>query len=197
MHFPPQNEGTTPNFSLKFNLENEKWALSLKNGWNWAVILGWCWQRPSEAESAVDWPNRIQRRSFGAHALTNGALSNLVPFILVKKTTFGRFNSSTLSAKLNQVKNPLKSGFLFFSPKKLAKMKGQNELQFSWREKWAKVWKPKNATFFSLFGPTFRLFDVTLKPGKCIRVKVKSESRCESARKEKREVAAQNPKPGI
>ena len=39
-------------------------------------------------------------------------------------------------------------------------------------------------------------FDVTLKPGKCIRVKVKSESRCESARKEKREVAAQNPQPG-
>ena len=147
--FAAQNQGTTPNFSLKFNLENEKWALSLKNGWNWAVILGWCWQRPSEAESAVDWPNRIQRRSFGAHALTNGALSNLVPFILVKKTTFGRFNSSTSSAKLNQVKNPLKSGFLFFSPKKLAKMKGQNELHFSWREKCAKMWKPKNATLLA------------------------------------------------
>ena len=54
----------------------------------------------------------------------------------------------------------------------------------------------KMRLFFSLFGPTFRLFDVTLKPGKCIRVKVKSESRCESARKEKREVAAQNPQPG-
>ena len=168
-----------------------------KNGWNWAVILSWCFQRPNEAESTGDWPNRIQRRSFGAHALTNGALSNLVPFILVKKTTFGRFNSSTSSAKLNQVKNPLKSGFLFFSPKKLAKMKGQNELHFSWREKCAKMWKPKNATLLAFLVRLLDFFDVTLKPGKCIRVKVKSESRCESARKEKREVAAQNPKPGI
>ena len=58
------------------------------------------------------------------------------------------------------------------------------------------MWRPKNATFFALLDPTLDFFDVTLKPGKCIRVKVKSESRCESARKEKREVAAQNPQPG-
>ena len=92
-----------------------------KNGWNWAVILSWCFQRPNEAESTGDWPNRIQRRSFGAHALTNGALSNLVPFILVKKTTFGRFKSKTSSAKLNRVKNPLKSRFRCLHEKNLRK----------------------------------------------------------------------------
>ena len=166
MHFPPQNEGTTPSFSLKFNLENEKWALSLKNGWNWAVILGWCWQRPSEAESAVDWPNRIQRRSFGAHALTNGALSNLVPFILVKKTTFGRFNSSTSPAKLNQVKNPLKPGFLLFSEKNWRKWRVKMNFNSVDEKNAQKCGSLKMRLFFALLDTTFRLFRCDFKAWK-------------------------------
>ena len=122
MYFPPQMKLLDRNSTWNvwnpiLRMKNDP-KLS-KNGWNWAVILSWCFQRPNEAESTGDWPNRIQRRSFGAHALTNGALSNLVPFILVKKTTFGRFNSKTSSAKLNRVKNPLKPRFRCLPEKKI------------------------------------------------------------------------------
>ena len=115
-----------------------------------------------------------------------------------QKNNFWTFQVQNLIRQIKSGQKSVKISFPVFTRKKNLRKRSEIKNFISVDEKNAhKCWSLKMRLFLSIFDPTLDFFMWLLKPGKCIRVKVKSESRCESARKEKREVAAQNPKPGI
>ena len=144
MHFPPKNEGTTPNFSLKFNLEIEKMSLKsekrMKLGGNPGSMLttaewsGVGCRLAEQNPKAFLWRSRTNEwRAFKPRSIYFG-----------QKNNFWTFQLLNLIRQIKSGQKSVKTGFPVVFPKKIAKMKGQNELHFSWREKCAKMWKPKN-----------------------------------------------------